>query len=132
MPPKFHTANCHVCNCTRLPLPLWVGSLVPRLSAALQDCSLVPRLFPPPVFDRFQYEMRRGKAWEIWSRVVPSSRHMVDTRRAVPNEVSRHPVFYCPSRGWMSEHSQGGRSILFVVHNAGDRLMQNKTSTIVL
>ena len=22
------TANCYVCNCSRLPLPLWVGSLV--------------------------------------------------------------------------------------------------------
>ena len=39
-PQNFHTkfphkisttANCHVCNCTRLPFLLWVGSLVPRL-----------------------------------------------------------------------------------------------------
>ena len=39
--------------------------------------SLVPRPFPPPVFHRFQYEIRRGKAWEIWSRAMPPSRHMV-------------------------------------------------------
>ena len=48
--------------------------------------SLIPRPFPPPVFHHFQYEIRRGKTWEIWSRAMPSSRHMVDTRRAVPNE----------------------------------------------
>ena len=35
--------------------------------------SLVPRPFPP---DRFQYEIRRGKAWEIWSHVMTSGRHM--------------------------------------------------------
>ena len=47
--------------------------------------SLVPRPFPLPVFHRFQYEIRRGKAWEIWSRAVTSGRQMVDTRGAVPN-----------------------------------------------
>ena len=82
--------------------------------------SLVPRPLPLPVFHRFQYEIGRGKAWEIWSRVMPSSRHMVDTRRAVPNEESRRPVLYCPSNGRISERSQGRRSILFIVHNTGD------------
>ena len=56
---------------------------------------------------------------------------MVDTRRGggggggggVPNEESRCPVLDCPSKGWMSERSQGRRSILFVVHNTGDRSM---------
>ena len=67
--------------------------------------SLIPRPFPQPVFHRFQYEIRRGKAWEIWSRAVPSGRHVVDTRRVVPNEEYRRPVLYCPSKGWMSECS---------------------------
>ena len=76
--------------------------------------SLIPRPFPPPVFDRFQYEIWWGKAWEIWSRGV------------VPNEESRCPVLYCPSKGWMLERLQGTRSILFVVNNAGDGLMRNR------
>ena len=54
--------------------------------------SLIPRTFPPPVFDHFQYEIRQGKAWEIWSHAVPSSRHMVDIWRAVPSEESRRPA----------------------------------------
>ena len=91
--------------------------------------SLVPRPFPPPVFHRFQYEIRQGKAWEIWSRAMPSSRHKVDTRRAVPNEESQCPVLYCPSNGWISERSQGRRSIPFIVHNAdnaGDGSTRNR------
>ena len=27
--------------------------------------SLIPRLFPPPVFDHLQYAIMKGKAWEI-------------------------------------------------------------------
>ena len=73
--------------------------------------SLVPWPFPPPAFHRFQYGIRRGKAWEIWSRVMSSSRHKVDTRGAVPNEESQRPVLYCPSNGWISERLQGRRSI---------------------
>ena len=88
--------------------------------------SLVPRLSPPPVFHRFRYEIRQGKAWEIWSCAMPSSRHMVDTRRAAPNEESRRPVLYCPSNSWISERSQGRRSIPFIVHNAGDGSTQNR------
>ena len=38
-----------------------------------------PRPFPLPAFDCFQYEIRRGKAWEIWSHVMMSGRQMVDT-----------------------------------------------------
>ena len=67
-----------------------------------------------------------GKAWEIWSCAMPSSRHMVDTRGVVPNEESRRPVLYCPSNGWISEHSQGRRSIPFIVHNAGDGSTRNR------
>ena len=50
--------------------------------------SLIPRPFPPPVFHRFQYEIRWGKAWEIWSRAMTSGRQMVDTRGAVPNHYN--------------------------------------------
>ena len=59
--------------------------------------------------------------------------HQVDTwRRVVPNEESQHPVLYCPSKGWMSERSQGRRS--FVVHNARDGSMRTAphVSTICL
>ena len=90
--------------------------------------SCVIRLFPPPVFDRFQHEVRWGKVWEIRSRAVPSGRHMVDTRRAVPKQECRRPVLYCPSNGWMSEHSSGSRSIPFVVHNGWDGSTQNSWS----
>ena len=38
------------------------------------------------VFDRFQYEIQRGKAWEIWSHVMMSGRQMVGTRRRCPTE----------------------------------------------
>ena len=50
-----------------------IVTLVAALSMA--QTSLVPRLFSPPVFDRFQYEIRRGKAWEIWSCAMTSGRH---------------------------------------------------------
>jgi len=61
--------------------------------------SLVPRLFPPPVFDHLQYANMEGKAWEIWSRAVMSGRQMVDTRGVVPNSsnsrfVSNRPWCY--------------------------------------
>ena len=59
-----------------------------------------------------------GKVWEIWSRAVPSGGGRPDAWSAVPHEESRCPVLYCPSKGWMSECSQGRQSILFVVHNA--------------
>ena len=51
----------------------------------LLHASLVPRPFPPPVFHRFQYEIWRGKVWEIWSCAMMSGRQMVDTREAVTN-----------------------------------------------
>ena len=62
-----------------------------------------------------QYEIRWGKAWEIWSRVVPSGRRMVDTRRAVPNEESRHPVLCCLSKRWMSERKPFARRMIDTV-----------------
>ena len=69
----------------------------------IECASLIPRPFPPPVFDHFQYEIRRGKAWEIWSRAVPSG----CTLRAVPDEEYQCPVLYIPSKCWKSECSQG-------------------------
>jgi len=60
--------------------------------------SLIPRLFPPPVFDRLQYTNTEGKAWEIWSHVVTSGRQKVDTRGQCPSSntrfVSSHPWHY--------------------------------------
>ena len=89
--------------CTVLTNPIMYVEL-PLTKTAVGLCkvcniSLVPRLFPPPVFHHSQYEIQRGKALEIWSRAMRSSRHMVDT---VPNEESRLPVLYCPSNGWLA------------------------------
>ena len=49
--------------------------------------SLIPRPFPPPVFD-WVCKKQRGKAWEIWSRAVTSGRQ-TDSRYiwAVAEEV---------------------------------------------
>ena len=66
-------------------LSLLAGELAgkkPRLEQQTEDkagklytaVSLIPRPFPLPVFHRFQYEIQRGKTWEIWSRAMPSSR----------------------------------------------------------
>ena len=65
--------------------------------------SLVPRPFPPPVFDRvYSMQIRRGKAWEIWSRVVTSGRQMVDTytRGAVPDSSN---CLFVSNRTWRYE-----------------------------
>jgi len=51
----------------------------------------------------YRMQIRRGKAWEIWSRTVTSGRQMVDTRGAVPDEESRSPFLYCWSEGWRPE-----------------------------
>jgi len=69
----------------------------------LQQISLVPRLFPPPVFDSLQYVNTKGKAWEIWSRAVTSGRQMVDTRGAVPDSSNSRFVLNRPwhvNDGW--------------------------------
>ena len=44
---------------------------------------------------------------------------MVDTRKVVPNEESRFPFLYCPSKGWMLECLQDN-------HNTGDGSTQNR------
>ena len=67
---------------------------------------------------------RPGRSGHVRCHQV--ARHMVDTRRAVPNEESRRPVLYCPSNGWISERSKGRQSIPFIVHNAGDGSTQNR------
>jgi len=36
----------------------------------------------------YSVQIRRGKAWEIWSRAVTSGRQKIDTREVVPNEES--------------------------------------------
>jgi len=66
--------------------------------------SLVPRLFPPPVFDRLLYANMEGdSAWEIWSHAVTSSRQRVDTQGVVPDEESQSPFLYYQSKGWRPE-----------------------------
>jgi len=50
----------------------------------LPSNSLIPRLFPPPVFNCLQYANMEGEGLEIWSRVVTSGRQRVDTRGVVP------------------------------------------------
>jgi len=49
-------------------------------------------------------QIRKGKAWEIWSRAVTSGRQTVDTQGAVPVEESRSPFFYYRSESWRPEH----------------------------
>ena len=71
---------------------LHLGDITPR------QFSLIPRPYPPPVFD-CSMQIPRGKAWEIWSRAVPSGRQ------------GRH-----------GGGGGGGRSIPFV-RNAGDKSM---------
>ena len=62
------------------------------------SCSLIPRLFPPPLINCFQYEIWRGKACEIWSRALTSGRQMVDTQGAVPNRYNTSLASICPQR----------------------------------
>ena len=54
-------------------------------------CSLIPRPFPPPVFDRLQYANMEGEGREIWSCAVISGRWSVDTQGAVPNKALSVP-----------------------------------------
>ena len=62
--------------------------------------SLIPQAVPTTSI-YFQYEIRQGEGWEIWSCAVPSGRHVVDTRRVVLNEESQrlsctvHPKAAC-------------------------------------
>ena len=51
----------------------------------------------------YSMQIRRGKAWEIWSCAVMSGRQKVDTRGAVPVEESRSPSLYYRSEGWRPE-----------------------------
>ena len=61
--------------------------------------SLIPRLFPPPVFDRLQYANTEGEGLGIWSCAVTSGRQKVDTQGAVPVEESQSPFLYYMVRG---------------------------------
>ena len=44
----------------------------------------------------YSMQIRRGEAWEIWSRAVTSGRQMVDTRGAVPDSSNSRFVSNCP------------------------------------
>ena len=65
--------------------------------------SLVPRPFPPPVFDRLQYANTEGEGLGDLVTCVTSGRQTVDTRGAVPEEESRSPFLYYRSEGWRPE-----------------------------
>jgi len=81
--------------------------------------SLIPRLFPPPVFDRLRYANTKGKAWEICSRAVTSGRQKVDIWGAVPNEESRsHFLYYRSDAGGQSISK--AVSIPSVIHSTRD------------
>ena len=57
---------------------------------------IVPRPFPPPVFDHLQNANMEGKTCQIWSCVVTSGRQKV---QVVPDEESRSPFLYYQSEG---------------------------------
>jgi len=61
--------------------------------------SLVPRPFPPPVFDRLQYANTDGEGLGD----LITGRQKVDTRGAVPDEESRSRFLYYRSEGWRPE-----------------------------
>ena len=67
------------------------------------DPSLVPRLFPPPVFDHLRYANTEMEGLGDWSRVDTSGRQKVDTWGVVPDEESRSPFLYYWSEGWRPE-----------------------------
>jgi len=51
-----------------------------NLTLHTMNYSVIPRLFPPPVFDYLQYANIEGEGREIWSHVVTSGRQRVDTQ----------------------------------------------------
>ena len=73
----------------------------------------------------YSMQIRRGKAWEIWSRVVTWSRQKVDTWGAVPDEESRSP-FTCTIGSRAGGQSVSKEvSIPSVVHSARDGSTRN-------
>jgi len=65
--------------------------------------SLVPGRSHLQYLIAYSMQIRRGKAWEIWSRLVTSGRQKVDTWGAVPVKESRSPFLYYRSEGWRPE-----------------------------
>ena len=61
----------------------------------IQDLASFPGRSHRQYFIASSMKYGGGEAWEIWSRAMPSSRHMVDTGRVVPNKESRRPMLYC-------------------------------------
>jgi len=81
------------------------------ITTVIWECpSFILRLFPHPVFSM---QVQRGKAWEIWSRVVMSGRqrvvwHPMKNLEALSGNVNLEArVFICKAA-----------SIPFVVHNS--------------
>jgi len=48
-------------------------------------------------------KIQRRKAWEIWSHVVISGRHRVDTWEVVPDKESWSLFLYYQYEGWRPE-----------------------------
>ena len=103
-----------VCVCPSVCLHLFStyrdqasSSAIPTRDVALKQAtkpptsSLVPRPFPPPVFDRLQCANTEGE--DLVTCGYVRYRQKVDTRGAVPDEESRRPFLYNRSEGWRPE-----------------------------
>ena len=51
----------------------------------------------------YSMQIRRGKAWEIWSRAVTSGRLVLDTWGTVSDEESQSFFLCYQSEGWRPE-----------------------------
>jgi len=100
---KCYVPNSEVCLITRV---YHIGQVHLQI---FRSVTCLPELASFPGRSHLQYliaysmQIRRGKAWEISSRVVASGRQKIDTRRAVPDSsncrfVSNRP--WCYER-WM-------------------------------
>ena len=79
--------NAHYLAAVNLNTELKSRTLTSNLVALAKYCS---PLVSSPCRSHRQHlitSSRRGKFWEIWSRAVPSCKHIVETRRVVPNET---------------------------------------------
>ena len=82
--------------------------------------SLIPRPFPPPVFDRLQHRNTEGKAWEVRSRAVTSGRQRVGAWGQCLTKNLQ--ALSC----WGLEVSvHKAASMRFIVHSARDGSTQN-------
>jgi len=83
--------------------------------------SLIPRPFPPPVFDCLQYASTEGKGL---GDLVTSGRQWVDTREAVPNKT----LSFAISLRAEGQKVSKATSISFIIHSTRDISIQIITS----